>query len=123
MRQTAYFRNHEVSYYYSIPYDCKKMTVIKQREGVSIIDRFNAETPDGKSLWMKQNVLSIIRFVSLVQLPKIKIFCMVPSEHTEVVEGSQTWVAPEFLDSEQAADNSSIHDDGAASDEEDESDL
>ena len=76
------------------------MTVIKQREGVSIIDRFNAETPDGKSLWMKQNVLSIIRFVSLVQLPKIKICCMVPSEHTEVVEGSQTLVAPEFLDSE-----------------------
>ena len=37
-----------------------------------VIDRFTAEAPRGKSPWTKQNVLSLIRFDSLDQIPKIK---------------------------------------------------
>ena len=38
MGETAYFWNHEGSYYYSMPSVCKKMTVIKRREVMYVID-------------------------------------------------------------------------------------
>ena len=50
------------SYYDSMPFLFKNITVIKLIEVMSIIDRFFAETPDGKSPWMKQNILYLIRF-------------------------------------------------------------
>ena len=52
---------------------------------MSIIDLFTADTPNGKSPWMKQLFWSLIRFVSLDQTPKIKICHMVASEHPEVI--------------------------------------
>ena len=54
---------------------------------MSIIDLFTADTPNGKSPWMKQLFWSLIRFVSLDQTPKIKICHMVASEHPEVIRG------------------------------------
>ena len=40
--ETAYFRNHEGSYYGAIPYVWKNMTVIKIREVMYVIYRFTA---------------------------------------------------------------------------------
>ena len=42
-----------------------------------VIACFTAETPHGKSLRMKKNVLSLVRFVFLDQITNIKIFHMV----------------------------------------------
>ena len=39
---------------------------------MSIIDHFFVETPDGKYMWTKKNVLSLICFFALGQIPKIK---------------------------------------------------
>ena len=39
------------------------MTVIIIREVMYVIDNFTVETPCGKSLWEKQNGLSLIHFV------------------------------------------------------------
>ena len=84
--ETAYFRNHGGCYYYAMLYVWKKKTVIKQRDVMSIIDQFFAETPYGKSP-RKNCFLSLIHFVALDQVPKIKIFHMVASGHPEVIEG------------------------------------
>ena len=48
------------------------MRVIKIIEVMYFIDIFIAETPRGKYPWIKQNVLSLILFVPLGQIPKIK---------------------------------------------------
>ena len=48
-----------------MPYDCKNITLIKQREVMYIIYKFITDTPDGKYLWKNQNVLSLIRFFDL----------------------------------------------------------
>ena len=47
--ETAYFRNHEGSYYDVMPSVCKKMYVPVRREVMCIIDRFFKESPPGKS--------------------------------------------------------------------------
>ena len=86
-----------------------------------VMDRFTAETPHGKSLWTENNVLSLICFVLLDQSPKIKICHMVASEHPEVIEGRRQLIATYVFDYEEAAEDGSIDNDGAASDEEDES--
>ena len=52
--ETAYFRDHEGSYYDAMPSVWKNMTVIKIREVMYVIDRFTAETPHGKSPREKQ---------------------------------------------------------------------
>ena len=65
--------------------------------------------------------LSLICFVPLDQIPKIKICHMVASEHTEVIEGRRRLISMDVLDSEEAAEDVSIDNYGAASDEEDES--
>ena len=88
--ETAYFRNHEGSYYYAMMSVWENMTVIKRRELIYVIDRFTAETPHGNSPWTNQFFLSLISFVSLDQIPKIKICHMVASEHPEVIEGGET---------------------------------
>ena len=88
-----------------------------------VIDRFNTETLHGKSPWTKQNVLSLVCFVPLDKIPKIKICCMVASEHPEVIEGMRQLIATDVLDSEEAAEDSSVDNDGAASGEENESGL
>ena len=86
-----------------------------------IIDRFTVETPHGKSPWTKGNVLSLIRFFSLDQIPKINICHMVASEHPEVIEGRRRLISTDVLDSEEEAEDVSIDNDGSDSDEEDES--
>ena len=48
--ETAYFRNHESSYYDAMTYVCKNMTVIKIIELMYIIGLFTVETPHGMSL-------------------------------------------------------------------------
>ena len=73
------------------------------------------------NLHEKKNILSLIRFVSLDQTPKIKICHMVTSEHPEVIEGRRRLIATEFLESEEESDDVYIENDGAASYEEDES--
>ena len=70
--ETSYSRNHEHSYYDAIPSVCKRVTVIKRREVMYDIGQFTMETPHGTALWTKQNVLSIICFFPLDQIPKIK---------------------------------------------------
>ena len=91
--------------------------VIKIIEVMYVIDCFTAETPHGKSLWTNQNVLSLIRFVALNQLLKIKICHMVVSEHPEVIGGRRRLIDMDIPDSE----DGSIDDDGDDLDEEDES--
>ena len=86
-----------------------------------VIDRFTANTPHGKSLQTKQNILSLIHFVPLDQIPKMKICHMVASENPEVIEGRRRLIATDVLDSEEAAEDGFIDNNGAASDEEDES--
>ena len=88
---------------------------------MSIIDHFAAENSHGKSPWMKQNNLSLFYFVSLNQIPKIKIGHMVASEHPEVIGGMWRLIAMEILDPKEADEDGSINDDGAASDEDDKS--
>ena len=39
---------------------------------MSIIGRFTAETPDGKSSWTNQNVLSLVHFPPLTKPPRLK---------------------------------------------------
>ena len=67
--------------------------------------------------------LSLIRFVPLDQIPKIKICHMVASEHPEVIEGRPQLIVTDVIDSEEAAEDGFIDNDGASSDEEDESGL
>ena len=81
-----------------------------------VIDHFNAKTPHGKSPRKKRNVLSLIRFVPLEQIPRIKICHMVASEHPEVIEGRRRLIAADVLDSEEASEDGSIDNDGSALD-------
>ena len=73
-----------------------------------VIDRFTADTPHGKSQWTKKNVLYLIRFVPLEQIPKTKICHMVASEHTEAIEGRQILIATDLLEYEEAYEDGSI---------------
>ena len=91
------------------------MTVIKQREVVSIIDRFTRETPHGNYPWIRF-FLSLIHFVLLDQIPKIKIFHIVTSEHPEMIEGRWRLIATDVIDSEEASEDGSIDNGGVASD-------
>ena len=97
------------------------MTVIKLIQVISIIDIFSAKNNHGKYLWTKKNVLSLIRFIYLDQIHKIKIYHMVVSEHSEVIEGRQRLIATDILDPEQEAEGVSIDYYVDASDEEDDS--
>ena len=49
MVETDHFQNHRRSYYDAILSICKNTTLIKQRELISIIDRFAVDNTDGKS--------------------------------------------------------------------------
>ena len=88
---------------------------------MSTIDPFSMETPQGKSTWTKQNILSLVHFFFLDQIPNIKICHMVASEHPEVAEGRRRLIAMEVPDPEEESEDGSIDDDGDASDEEDDS--
>ena len=119
--KTAYFRNHTGYYYYSMPFVWKNTTLIKRREIMYVIDCFTTETPHGKSPWTKRNILSLIRFVTLDQIPKIKICHMVASEHPEVIEGRLWLIATDVLDSEESVEYGFIDIDGTYLDEVDDS--
>ena len=99
------------------------MNVPVRREAMCTIDRFFEEDPPGKSPWTQKNVLSLVRFFSLDEIPKIKIFHMVANEHTEVIEGRRRLIAVDVLDSEEADEDASIVRDDDAFDEEDGSGL
>ena len=73
------------------------------------------------SLCGQKNILSLICFVPLDQTPKIKICHMVAREHPQVIEGRRRLIDADFLDSQEAAKDGSIDNDGAALDEEDDS--
>ena len=49
------------------------MAVIKLIESISVIGRFVADNTDGKSMWIKQSVFSIIIIFVLDQITEIKI--------------------------------------------------
>ena len=51
--ETAYFQNHEGSYYDAMPSLWKNMYVPVRREVMCIIDRFFREAPPGESPWTK----------------------------------------------------------------------
>ena len=91
---TAYFWNHERSYYYDMKYPWKNMTVIKQREVMSIIDRFTTHI---NYPWTKKTVSSLICFVSLDQIYRIQKCHMVLSEHPEVIDRRQWLIATDVL--------------------------
>ena len=65
--------------------------------------------------------LSLISFVTLDQTPKIKIFHMFASEHTEVIEGRRRLISMGVPDYEEADEDGSTDNDGTALNEEDES--
>ena len=88
-----------------------------------IIDRFVEEAPTCKSPWTKKHVLSLVRFFSLDEIPKIKICFMVANEHTEVIDGRRQLISVDVLESEEAAEDASIDHDDASLYEEDGSGL
>ena len=88
-----------------------------------IIEPFVEEAPPGKSPWTKENVFSLIRFLNLGKITKIKICHMVATEHPEVIEGRQRLISVDVIDYEEADEDDSIDKYGAASDEEDGSGL
>ena len=121
--ETAYFRNHEGSYYDAIPPVWKNISIPVQREVICIIDRCFREAPPSKYPRTKENVLSLVRFLDLDKIPRIKIFHMLAKEHPEVIEVRQRLIAVDVLDSEEAAEGASIVHDNADFDEEDGSGL
>ena len=88
-----------------------------------IIDPFVEQTPTGKSTLTKEDVLSIIRFFSLDQIPKISICHMVEKEYPEAIEGRQLLISVDVIESEEATEDDSIDHDGADLDEQDGSSL
>ena len=70
MRDTAYLRNHKESYFDYMPYVWKNITVIKQRELMSIIYRFYAETPHGESPRTKKYFCLSFTFLPLTKRPR-----------------------------------------------------
>ena len=90
---------------------------------MSIIDRFAQETPNGKSPWMNQHILSHIFFVSIDQITKMEICYMVTSEHSELIEVIQQLIATRVLDPEEAAEDGSIDDYFSTQDEQYDSGL
>ena len=71
--ETAYFLNHEGTYYDTMSSVWKNISVPFRRELILIIDSFFKEDHPGKSPWTKTNVLSLVRFFSLDKITKIKI--------------------------------------------------
>ena len=56
--------------------------------------------------------LSLVRFFSLDEIPKIKICHMVAKENPEVIDGRRQLIAVDILDSEESVEDASIvHDD------------
>ena len=86
------------------------------------IETFILKNPHGKPPRKKRNVC-LSFFVTLDQIPKIKIFHMVVSEHPKVIERRWRLIDPNVLDSEEAAEDGSIDNDGAALNEDYESGL
>ena len=70
---------------------------------------------------LRGNFLSLIHFFRLDQIPKLKICHIVAIEYPEVVEGRRWLIHTDVLDSEEAAEDGSIDDGVADSDEENES--
>ena len=97
------------------------MSVPVQREVMFIIDRFVEEAPPGKSSWKICFVYH--SFFFLDEILKIKICHTVVNEHPDVIEGRQQLISVDVIDSEEAAEDSSIDNDDAALDEEDGSGL
>ena len=62
--ETAYFRNHEGSYYDAMPSVWKNLYVPVQREVMCIIGCFVEETPPGKSPWKKYFFCFSFNFLS-----------------------------------------------------------
>ena len=90
---------------------------------MSVIDRFVADTYGGMSLLTKQNVLSLVCFILLDQIPKIKIFHMVAIENPAGIEGRRQFIYMNVLEPEEADEDGSIDDGGASSVEDDDSGL
>ena len=88
-----------------------------------VIGRFAAETSCVQSPWTKQNVFNLGFLVSLDQNTKIKICHMVSSEHIEVIKGRLQFITTYVLVYEEASEDVSFDNDGAALDEDDESGL
>ena len=63
------------------------MSVPVRREVMCIIDRFFREAPPGESPWTKENVMSLVHFFYLDEIPKINTFHMVANDHPDVIEG------------------------------------
>ena len=99
------------------------MSVPVRIEVMCIIYRFVKEYPPGKSPWKKQNVLSLVRFFSPDEIPKIKIYHMASKEYPEVIEGRLQLIAVDVINSEETAEYASIDNDDDDLDGEDRSGL
>ena len=73
------------------------------------------------SLCGKKNILSLVSFVHLDQIPKINICHMVASENPDVIEGRRWLIDMYVLDSEEEDYYGSTDNDGTYFDEEDDS--
>ena len=114
--ETAYFWNHEGSYYDALTSVWKNMPVPVQREVMCIIERFAKDATPDKSPSTKKCFVSR-SFFSLDEISKIKICHMVAKELPEVIEGMQSLIAVDVLDYEDAAEDAFISHAGDASDE------
>ena len=65
----------------------------------------------------RRNILSLIRFFPLDQIPKINICHMVAKEYTEVNEGRRRLISVDVFDSEEEAEDTSTDHYGDALDE------
>ena len=73
------------------------------------------------SLRGRKTNVSLVCFISLDQIPKIKIFQKVASEHPKLIEGRRRSIAADVPDSEEADEDCAIYNYSSALDEEDES--
>ena len=68
---------------------------------IYIIDLFIVDTLNGKSLWIKGNILSSFIFFP-DQIPKINILNKGSTEHPKAIEGRQMLIFTDILNLEEA---------------------
>ena len=85
----------------------------------SVIDCFIVDTTGGNYPWKKGNILSLINFCVLDQIPKIKILYKVTSKHPKLIYYRRQLISIEVLNFEGGYYCGLVDDCGSDFDEED----
>ena len=97
-----YMRTNEASYFDAMPALWKKMTVETRRRVVDMVDGFVATAVGTESPWRKENVLQLVRFCPLADVPKLRTCYMVAKEHPDVLDGRRRLIASDAVGEENA---------------------